>query len=74
MWAQSALPGTMSSPDLRVDLLVRGQIGTACLLQASTNLLDWSLLATMTNTSGAVEFIDDPATNAQRFYRAKPAP
>lgn len=41
---------------------------------ASTNLLDWTVLATMTNSTGATNFTD-PATNfPRRFYRALPLP
>jgi hypothetical protein len=61
-------------PDERVDLLLSGQTGTVYVLEASSNLLNWSPLATLTNTSGTFEFIDDPATNAQRLYRARLAP
>ena len=60
--------------DQRVDLLLSGATGSVYVLEASSNLLDWSSLATLTNTNGAFEFIDDPATNAQRAYRARLAP
>ena len=61
-------------PDERVDLLLRGATGSVCVLEASSNLLDWSSLATLTNTGGVFEFIDAPATNSQRAYRARLAP
>jgi hypothetical protein len=61
-------------PDGRADLLLSGQAGAGYLIQASSNLLDWFTLATLINTNGTLEFIDDPATNAQRFYRARLAP
>jgi hypothetical protein len=61
-------------PDQRVDLLLSGQAGSSYLLESSSNLLNWSTLATLTNTNGTFEFIDDPATNAQRLYRARLAP
>jgi hypothetical protein len=54
--------------------LLSGQAGAGYLIQASSNLLDWFTLATLINTNGTLEFIDDPATNAQRFYRARLAP
>jgi hypothetical protein len=40
-------------------------------VEASTNLFDWSPVATLINTDGAVNFIDIGATNrAKNFYRA----
>ena len=61
-------------PDQRVDLLLSGSTGSVYVLEASSNLFDWSPLATLTNTNGTFEFIDDPATNARSIYRARLAP
>jgi len=42
---------------------------------AFTNLTNWDPLATFTNTTGTVEFIDASATYyLQRFYRARQVP
>ena len=61
-------------PDQRVQVVISGGTGRTYLLEISSNLLDWTNIATLTNTTGMVEFIDDPATNAQRIYRVKLAP
>ena len=61
-------------PDQRVDVWLSGSTGIVYVIEASTNLFDWAPLATLTNTSGAFEFIDNPATNAQRLYRARLGP
>ena len=50
---------TLSSP--------AGEILT---VQVSTNLLQWSSLATITNTSGLTNFTDSAASGKARFYRA----
>jgi hypothetical protein len=43
-------------------------------LQASTNLVNWSNLATLTNVTGTIRFID-PSKNLKRcFYRARQLP
>jgi sugar lactone lactonase YvrE len=58
----------------RFEFEVRGDVGKVCKVQASTNLIRWSTLATFTNTSGLWPFLD-PATNfSYRFYRAVSGP
>jgi internalin A len=47
---------------------------TACEILASTDLLTWSALATVTNTTGTVTFTDNQAASAQRFYKARQFP
>jgi hypothetical protein len=61
-------------PDQRVQLTLSGEPGNNYVLEISSNLLDWTNLVTLSNAAGTVEFIDDPATNAQRNYRARLAP
>jgi len=39
-------------------------------VQASTNLTDWTPIATLVNTNGRVDFFDPASTNSHRFYRA----
>ncbi len=48
-----------------------GEFGQAYRIDASTNLVDWPPLATITNIYGTTQFTDEVATNApRRFYRA----
>jgi hypothetical protein len=52
-------------------LTLSGDIGGVVEIHASTNLTDWLWLATLTNTSGQVTYIDSDATNQPvRFYKA----
>ncbi len=45
------------------------------LIETSSDLIHWTSLVTVTNTSGVTPFTDSSATNAdQRFYRAVPKP
>ena len=53
-----------------MDLSVDGSAGLRYLVEASTNLVNWSWLAARTNLTGNVQFIDTTATNfPRRFYR-----
>lgn len=55
----------------QVRLRVIGEVGAAWNLQHSANLLDWQPLATVTNLTGLVEFIDTSAgASSHRYYRA----
>ncbi len=48
-----------------------GQSGFYYIVQASTNLINWSNIATLANTNGVVSFTDPASTNFnRRFYRA----
>lgn len=48
-----------------------GQAGARFLIEASADLVQWTPLATVTNTTGWVEFTDpDRANFPHRFYRA----
>ncbi len=65
----------LESPDRAtngvVQLVLHSTPGLSVEIQSSTNLVDWSLLATVTNTSGEVEYSDIMAANSPvRFYRA----
>ena len=57
-----------------VHIVISGEAGSGYSLEVSTNLLNWTNLAALSNTNGTMDFIDDPATNAQRMYRVKLAP
>ena len=47
-----------------------GEAGFEYTVQASTNLVDWTEIATLANTNGIVRFFDQTATNApMKFYR-----
>jgi hypothetical protein len=43
-------------------------------IQASTNLVNWISLATLTNTTGTTNFTDSLSTFSRRFYRAHQVP
>ncbi len=58
------LPGGQTQLDLRGKLLSRYSI------EASPNLSAWSQLALVTNTTGAIRFIDSSPGEQRRFYRA----
>jgi hypothetical protein len=52
-------------------LTLMGAAGYSYLLQASSNLLDWTPIATLVNTNGEVQFTDSEiARLGHRFYRA----
>jgi len=59
-------------PDGNPRLTLNGTPGDRYALDATTNLLDWSEIATITNLTGTVQFTDvaTPAS-AHRFYRAR---
>jgi hypothetical protein len=66
-------PITFDAAGLPV-LQLHSQPATACEILASTDLLTWSVLATLTNTTGTVTFTNAPPTSAPRFYQARQLP
>ena len=61
------LLGSNSVPVLKLT----GTSNVTYLVESSTNLLNWSPAALLSNTNGTVLFADPSATNSnQRFYRA----
>jgi internalin A len=70
-------PGTMWFAPLTFDLTgspvlrLYSQARTACEILASTNLLTWSSLATVTNTTGTLSFTNAQAGVARQFYNAR---
>jgi hypothetical protein len=50
---------------------VQSQAGSAVEIQASTNLVDWTSLATLTNETGTLPFTDTDNTYTRRFYRVR---
>jgi hypothetical protein len=55
-------------------LRLYSQPGTACEIQASINLLTWSALATVTNTTGTVTFTNAQTGLAKQFHKARQVP
>jgi formylglycine-generating enzyme required for sulfatase activity len=54
---------------------VKGEFGQAYQIDASTNLVEWQPLTTITNVYGTTQFTDESATNTpRRFYRAAALP
>jgi subtilisin family serine protease len=69
----ATLPATNNSP---FQLSVDGGLNRTCVVEATTDLMNWSPVFTnTTSTNGTFDFTDDQSTNvAQRFYRATAAP
>jgi hypothetical protein len=75
---QTGFAGVMAPVTLRqsrtnnmLALTLMGAAGYSYLLQASSNLLDWTPIATLVNTNGEVQFTDSEiARLGHRFYRA----
>ena len=58
-------------PDGSFQLTVYGDAGRSYTVQASTNLVDWTLVTTLVNPNGTMTVVDPAATNFTcRFYRA----
>jgi hypothetical protein len=59
------------APGGRPQLELHGRIGGEYLVEVSTNLLSWTPLLMVTNSSATVRFTDDsPVLSPQQFYRA----
>jgi uncharacterized protein (TIGR03790 family) len=56
-----------NSPSLNIH--VQAQTALTCVLQASTNLVDWTGIAT-NPAGGPIDFVEDSTAYASRFYRA----
>jgi hypothetical protein len=63
---------TTRTPDGAVHLVIDSPMAASFQVQASNDLVNWSLLTTVTNSPGTAR-VDDPsaAAQARRFYRAK---
>jgi len=54
-----------------VSIRIDGQAGQTCVLEASQDMVNWTLLTSLENQTGTVDFIDiDAAKEVHRFYRA----
>jgi hypothetical protein len=64
--------GTTFTAPGRFTLNFTGGAGTRVAVESSTNLLDWTEVATVTNTTGSVQFDDNSAGNSSyKFYRLR---
>jgi GH25 family lysozyme M1 (1,4-beta-N-acetylmuramidase) len=53
-----------------IQLSLRGQTGKPFALYSSTNLSNWTLLRTILNSTGAINYSDSTASGPCKFYRA----
>jgi hypothetical protein len=62
----------------QLQFTVRSEPGVVCQVLATTNLnltvANWTNLATITNLTGRLPFVDESASSMQRFYRAQQLP
>ncbi len=67
------IPAAVGSP---FQMRVSGGLNRTCVVEASTNLMNWSPVFTNTSAAnGAFDFTDNaPAGQAQRFFRATASP
>ena len=64
-----SLTGSLSG-DRAVQLTLAGQTNLLYVIEASTNLVQWTKIAVRTNLTGSVELTDSAAAKfPQRFYR-----
>jgi hypothetical protein len=70
MWFAPLAFDAAGAPVLRLI----GQPGTACEILGSPDLLTWSVLETLTNTTGTVAFTNSQTSLAMQFYKARQAP
>jgi len=55
-------------------MLITGEAGEVYNVQMSSNLVEWTNVATVTNVTGSVLYTEPVPTNeTQRYYRAKVA-
>jgi hypothetical protein len=77
----TAVPGPPSilAPSLvwtdgQFSFTLQSQAGSVLEIQASSNLVDWTSLATLTNQTGTLPFTDTDNTFPRRFYRLSQLP
>ena len=67
--------GIGSGPQAQASLSLQSQPQQVWQIQASSNLVSWWVLATITNNSGGIQFSDPSSRKvSRRFYRAVPVP
>jgi hypothetical protein len=64
------LNSAVRRPDRSFQFQLVGLANTAYFVEASTNLVDWQTLGSVTSTNGFINFVDSAATNFNsRYYR-----
>lgn len=68
-------PGFDGMKETGFQFSILGDIGDHYQIEGSTNLLNWMMLGTVTNSFGTLQFIDSATTNIPyRFYRSLTLP
>jgi hypothetical protein len=65
------VPNSTVWADGQFGFALQSEPGTRADIQASTNLIEWTSLATLTNSSGVLSFTDTVSGLPRRFYRAR---
>lgn len=73
-WSMSGVLNAVRLPDGSVELTFDGVSGENCTLEASTNLVNWTTVATLLNQTGRVQFPPQSVAAPARFYRVNAAP
>ena len=69
------VPGTLlGHRDGTFQFTLSSEPGSQLEIQASTNLVDWTIVTTLTNNTGTVPFTDAATNFSSRFYRARILP
>jgi hypothetical protein len=66
--------GSARSSGGQFSFTLQSQPGLSFEIQASTNLVNWATVATLTNSSGTIPFTTPTAGFTRRFYRARQLP
>jgi hypothetical protein len=68
-------PPTLSQPQVLTNgafqMLVQGPVDQNCAIEISSDLTNWSTLATLALTNNQTPFVDATASVTNRFYRAR---
>ena len=68
------LPGSLVCSNNQFSFTLQSQAGLGFEIQASTNLVDWATVGTLTNSTGTIPFTTPTAGFTRRFYRARQLP
>jgi hypothetical protein len=68
------LPGSLAFTNGHFEFTLQSTQALRFEIQASTNLVNWTNLTTLTNVTGTIPFIDTSTNFKQRFYRARQLP
>jgi len=67
---QSRLGPPVLMPNDQVQIRITGALGCTYTIEASSDLVTWTPIASVDNTSGTLQFVDPGTRNfTQRFYR-----